>query len=56
METETKETVIFTLRISSGLNERIIAEAKKQKRSRQAQIEIALEGIFENGDKKGSKK
>ena len=49
------ETVTFSLRISPELNERILAEAEKQKRSRQAQIEITLEKVFETPNTNGKK-
>lgn len=48
METQTAAgEITFSLRISNGLNEKIIADAQKEKRSRQAHIVYSLEKLFE---------
>lgn len=44
----TAAEITFSLRISSALNEKIVAEAHRQKRSRQAHIVYSLEKLFEN--------
>jgi hypothetical protein len=46
------EEVVFTLRISSELNEKLIAEATVKKRSRAAQIIYMLEQAFEQKEEK----
>ena len=57
METQTAtEEITFSLRISGELNEKIIAAAQKEKRSRQAQIVYSLEKLFEDApDERGKK-
>ena len=46
------EEIVFTLRISAALNEKLIAEATAKKRSRAAQIVYLLEKAFEQKEKK----
>ena len=56
METQTTpEEITFSLRISSELNERICADAQKEKRSRQAHIVYSLEKLFETPNGNGKK-
>lgn len=50
------EQVTFSLRLTGDLNEKILAEAEKEKRSRQAQIEYSLEKLFKQETKKAVKK
>ena len=46
-ETETAETFNILLTVPQELNDKLCAEAEKQKRSRQAQIVYLLEKSFE---------
>ena len=56
METQTApEEITFSLRIPVELNERIIADAKPERRSRQAHIVYLLEKLFEPRDGDGEK-
>lgn len=45
MRTET----VFSLRLTSALNEKLVAEARAENRSRQAHIVYLLNKHFENG-------
>ena len=57
METQTAtEEITFSLRISGELNEKIIAAAQKEKRSRQAQIVYSLEKLFAEAPQESGKK
>jgi predicted HicB family RNase H-like nuclease len=48
--------ITFSLRISGELNEKIIAAAQKEKRSRQAHIVYSLEKLFaDTPEAKGEK-
>ena len=60
METVDAGEIKFSLRIPSKLNEKIIADADKKRRSRQQHIVYLLEQIFEtpsngNGKKEAKK-
>ncbi|MDQ3750439.1 MAG: hypothetical protein M3367_15700 [Acidobacteriota bacterium] len=57
MEPETKEIVRTTIDLPVALNEKLMHEAEKTKRSRHSQMLIALEKFFEtpNGDGKEEK-
>lgn len=47
MENETREFVRTTIELPAALNEKLSAAAKRAKRSRHAQMLIALERFFE---------
>ena len=49
------EEITFSLRIPIELNQKIIADARREKRSRQAQIVFTLEKFFEMRDGKREK-
>lgn len=55
MKTETKEFVRTTIDLPVSLNEKLIAEAEKFRRSRHSQMLIALEKFFETPDHRGKK-
>ena len=49
------EEITFSLRIPSELNEKIVADAEKKRRSRQAHIVYLLEQLFETPSGNGKK-
>lgn len=55
METETKEIVRTTIDLPLALNEKLMREAEKTKRSRHSQMLIALEKFFETPNGNGKK-
>ena len=56
METQTApEEITFSLRIPVELNEKIVADADKERRSRQQQIVYLLEKLFETPNGNGKK-
>ena len=57
METPmTAEEITFSLRIPGELNEKIIAAAQREKRSRQAHIVYSLEKLFADAPDGNGKK
>lgn len=56
----TQNETAFTLRVPDALNEKLVAQAKAEKRSRHAHIVYLLNKHFETensiGDKKGKRK
>ncbi len=55
METETKEIVRTTIDLPAQLNEKLLRECEKTKRSRHSQMLIALEKFFETPNGNGKK-
>jgi len=55
MESETKEIVRTTIDLPLALNEKLMREAEKTKRSRHSQMLIALEKFFETSNGNGKK-
>jgi hypothetical protein len=56
METEMVENeIVFTLRVSATLNEKLVKSAKTENRSRQAQIVYLLNKHFETANSSGKK-
>ena len=55
MATETKEIVRTTIDLPVSLNEKLIAEAEKFRRSRHSQMLIAMEKFFETPNGNGKK-
>lgn len=55
MEKETKEIVRTTIDLPVALNEKLLREAGKAKRSRHSQMLIALEKFFETRAGNGAK-
>jgi hypothetical protein len=53
---ETKTKINLSLKIPLDLNERIIAEAEKEKRSRHSQIIYSLEKLFAKNGKTRTEK
>lgn len=51
---EISDEVVFTLRISRDLNNKLVAEAENERRSRQGQIVYLLEKSFERREAKGN--
>lgn len=51
---EISDEVVFTLRISRDLNNKLIAEAENERRSRQGQIVYLLEKSFERREANGN--
>ncbi len=51
---EISDEVVFTLRISRELNNKLVAEAENERRSRQGQIVYLLEKSFERREANGN--
>lgn len=55
MKSETKEIVRTTIDLPVWLNEKLVVEADKEKRSRHSQMLIAIEKFFETPNENGKK-
>lgn len=55
MKAETKKAVRTTIDLPLELHEKLAAEAEKEKRSRHAQMLVALERFFDAGEKEKRK-
>jgi predicted transcriptional regulator len=55
MEVKEKEIVRTTIELPAALNEKLLIEAERAKRSRHAQMLIALEKFFESPNGNGKK-